>query len=367
MGRAEDLFHQFVASGEITIDKFIAEQICEELFIDYKRLASDGDDAKLHHIDRENFGRAVAGFGNSEGGIIVWGVDCRQDPDRGDVPSSKHPIRQVKRFLSHLEGATSGCTLPPHDGVRHYAIERPGARDGFVITYVPKSMFVPHQCIVGKFKGRYYIRVGSNFELASHGLLSGMFGRQPSPHILAIWGCGGKMAPSSYGPIVPRFAEALALRNLPTSVPYAWNKPIIRNGGVTVAKDLYVNLALSVPGPRCVAHCPQMDQRWEFHVSIEVWHFISSPSFRLAPGGMVAPFGFCIYLKPPFVSPLCYDISFGCDGSPVNRVTESIPPEAIESGYGAFLQSDHGKQAGLELACRVFNLHHRERDETVEL
>src|SRR5450759_1748652 len=162
ISRPRDLFDQLVHRGEAAIDDFIAQQISEELFIDYKRSANDGDDSKLHQTDKENFARAVSGFGNSEGGIVVWGVDCRTDPQRGDVPAGKHPIKNVKRFLSYLEAATSGCTLPAHNGVRHHAIEQGGTIDGFVVSFVPKSMFAPHQCIIGKYRARYYMRVGSN-------------------------------------------------------------------------------------------------------------------------------------------------------------------------------------------------------------
>jgi hypothetical protein len=122
--RATELFERFVSGGEAVIDQFIAEQISEELFVDYKRVTNEGASPKLEQSDRENFARAISGFGNSEGGIIVWGVDCRDDRERGDVPTTKYPIQNVKRFLSYLEGATSGCTLPPHDEVRHHLIKR---------------------------------------------------------------------------------------------------------------------------------------------------------------------------------------------------------------------------------------------------
>lgn len=346
-GRAKDLFDQFMRGGEEAIDGFIAEQISEEFFIDYKRSANDGNEAKLHQTDRENFARAIAGFANSEGGVIVWGVDCRNDPARGDVPNGKFPLKNAKRFASYLEGAASGCTLPPHDGVKHYVIEASGTGEGFVVTYVAKSMFAPHQCIVGKYKNRYYVRVGSNFELASHGLLAGMFGRQPTPNIFVMWGCGGKMAPSSYAPLIT---------HLPTSTPYVWDQITIRNHGSAVVEDLYVNLELRVPGPNCVAEMPQKNPRWEFHESVGGWHLISSPGFRLAPAGMVAPVSFSVYLKPPFDDPLQYDISFGCKGSPVHRIFASIPPDRVESAYRAFLGSDQGKQAGFEFARDVLDL-----------
>ena len=347
ISRARKLFDELIQGGEATIDRLIAEEISEELFIDYKRSANDGDDSKLHYADRENFARAVGGFGNSEGGVVVWGVDCRNDPQRGDVPSDKHPIKQVERFLSFLEGVTSGCTLPPHDGVRHHLIEQSGTPDGFVASYVPKSMFAPHQCIVGRYKSRYYIRVGSNFEIASHGLLAGMFGRQPTPSIFVMWGCGGKMAPASYDAVVTP---------LPTSTPYVWNEVVIRNDGVTVVRDLYVNIDLQVPGPNCLGNLPRRANGWSLHESIGGWHLISDESYRLAPASMIAPIVFSIYLKPPFDSPLHYEISYGCSGSPVHRILTTVPPEDIGAAYTAFVESDRGKKAGFDLARNVFRL-----------
>jgi predicted HTH transcriptional regulator len=44
-----------------------------ELF--YKRVTKEGVSPMLEQSDRENLARAISGFGNSEGGIIIWG--CR--------------------------------------------------------------------------------------------------------------------------------------------------------------------------------------------------------------------------------------------------------------------------------------------------
>ena len=77
INRATDLFERFVERGETTIDEFISEEISEELFVDYKRVTKEGASPMLEQPDRENFARAISGFGNSEGGIVIWGVDCR--------------------------------------------------------------------------------------------------------------------------------------------------------------------------------------------------------------------------------------------------------------------------------------------------
>jgi hypothetical protein len=138
LGRAEDLFERISKGGESVIDALIDDRQAEELFLDFKRSTDKGAGRRLHDTDRQNLAKAISGFGNSEGGVIVWGVDCRDNP-RGDVPVQKAPIEDPRRFVSWLEGAVSGCTVPPHPGVRHVGIEIGKAGTGFVATYVPKS------------------------------------------------------------------------------------------------------------------------------------------------------------------------------------------------------------------------------------
>ena len=76
MGRAEDLFKKIVEQGIEAIDELIENQKSEEFFLDFKRSSNAGSDTKLSDDDRENLARVISGFGNSEGGIVVWGIDC---------------------------------------------------------------------------------------------------------------------------------------------------------------------------------------------------------------------------------------------------------------------------------------------------
>src|SRR5262245_44980091 len=100
MGRAEEIFETIVNRGGGVIDEFIATAASEELFLDFKRSADNGTGARLHQDDRNNLAKAISGFGNSEGGVIVWGIDCSRDPKKGDVAATKYPIAQPNRFKS---------------------------------------------------------------------------------------------------------------------------------------------------------------------------------------------------------------------------------------------------------------------------
>jgi len=97
-GRPQDIFERILGEGETAIDEFIDTRQSEEFFLDFKRPTDDGSGSKLHSGDRENSPKAISGFGNSEGGVIVWGVYCSPAVDYGDVARAKHPILNIQRF-----------------------------------------------------------------------------------------------------------------------------------------------------------------------------------------------------------------------------------------------------------------------------
>lgn len=91
MRRAEDLFERIRQQGEAAISQFIAERKTEEMFLDFKQAATRSD--RLHDDDRKNYAKALSGFANSEGGVIVWGVDARKREETGNVAQSTSPFR----------------------------------------------------------------------------------------------------------------------------------------------------------------------------------------------------------------------------------------------------------------------------------
>jgi len=95
-------------------EPFIEDRAAESLFLDFKRSSNNGVGKKLSQNDRSNLARAISGFGNSEGGVILWGIDCRNDENFADVAQAKFPLEDAQKFASWLEGAVSSSTIPPH-------------------------------------------------------------------------------------------------------------------------------------------------------------------------------------------------------------------------------------------------------------
>ena len=181
MSRAEDIFERLVYFGEDAIDEFILNRQTEELFMDFKQAVSDGKCMRtLHTNDRRNLAKAISAFGNSEGGVLVWGVECARDIELGDVASAKVKVKNVHRFLSWLEGAISGCTIPSHNKVRNHIISVDKNGDGILATYIPKSDIAPLMTTSGS---QIYIRSGSNNVPAPYSVIAGMFGKRPQANI----------------------------------------------------------------------------------------------------------------------------------------------------------------------------------------
>ena len=184
MSRAEDIFQKLVYFGEDAIDEYIVNMQTEELFLDFKQAISIGKNGTtLHKDDRKNLAKCISGFGNSEGGVVIWGVECSRDMEIGDVAKAKVKVKNVHRFLSWLENAISGCTIPSHNRVRNHIISVDKNGDGFVATYIPKSELAPLMTTMGN---NIYIRSGSNNVPAPYSVIAGMFGKRPQPNVELI-------------------------------------------------------------------------------------------------------------------------------------------------------------------------------------
>lgn len=321
MGRAEELYERLLTGGESVIDAMIEDRTSEELFLDFKRSADNGSGSKLHQSDRNNLGKAISGFGNSEGGVIVWGVDCKNDPAIGDVASAKVPISDPTRLVSWLTGAISGCTVPAHPNVQHVAIPGSTEGQGFVATLVPKSYLAPHQCVRPP---QYYMRAGSDFLPVPHSVLQGMFGKRPQADILHMW------AVSSFQ-IVPVVGD-------PQAISFQAGFLLSTNGPGLV-RDLFVSAELGTPkGKSEIKYGFQDSANWSGNQAFGYrFSLVSADGYKLAPGAVIQPFFLSFRLQPPFGGPLRTILSYGHRDSPTMRHEHLVSPAELEAGFDAFL------------------------------
>lgn len=307
MGRAEDLFHRLEVKGEEYIDELIETRKSEEGFLDFKRSSNGGSTPKLDIGDRNSLAKALSGFANSEGGVIVWGVDCSRDVNLGDVASAKFPLENPQRFASLLEGVQSGCTVPPVQGCRSIAV--PSKSGGYVATLIPRSENAPHQMSQDK---RYLIRAGSNFEPVLHGVLAGMFGRHPQPLVHANF-------------IISPLSISENVLNVTCGL-------MLVNAGSVVAEDCFVStLTTKKGGANGILNFDHGDAKVFNNLFTTGADFsvMANRDFRLPPGGFVRAFGFNWFIRSTVSDGFRFELTAGCSGAPPYKQTLEISKDTL--------------------------------------
>ena len=153
----------------------------ENLHLDFKLLT---DSALNSSDDKKNLARALSGFANSSGGLIVWGIDARKNPAGVDCAIGLKPIERLSLLITRLNSLTGDAADPTVAGVLHRAIEI-GRDQGFALTYIPESEGGPHMAKLGD--DRYYKRAGDSFYKMEHYDISDMFGRRRRPKLRAFY------------------------------------------------------------------------------------------------------------------------------------------------------------------------------------
>lgn len=181
MSRAIDLFERLQADRTTALEELIADRELESLFLDFKRSPADGASRQLAPEDNKNLSRSISGFGNSSGGVVVWGVDCRREATTGNEVAEKHPLLDAGGFATKVQNAISRATVPPHPGVQvAFFEESKPATAGYVAVLIPQSIIGPLRSVV---TNHYHLRSGSDFGIVPHDVLAGMFGRAPQPMV----------------------------------------------------------------------------------------------------------------------------------------------------------------------------------------
>ena len=283
MSRAEDIFQKLIYFGEEAIDDFIRSQQTEELFLDFKQAVSVGKKfITLHRDDRKNLAKAISGFGNSEGGVILWGVECSRDLEVGDVAKAKIKVNNVHRFLSWLENAISGCTIPSHNKVRNHIVSCDENGDGFIATYIPKSNIGP---LMSTINGGIYIRTGSNNVPAPYAVIAGLFGKRPQSNVEL------KISNKSIS-ILDTANEGILAPKAPESSPEQYVKISfelnIANESNVIARELYLSCQTQNTGGELnkirFSNYNSMDSISGIEGQLNL---ITKPELRLPPRGIL--------------------------------------------------------------------------------
>ena len=96
------------------VASFIDQKQEEHLHLDFKLVANSELTSK---DDKRNLAKAISGFANSDGGIIIWGVDARKNADGVDCAAAIVELSNPALMVSRLNAMTGEATTPIVDGV----------------------------------------------------------------------------------------------------------------------------------------------------------------------------------------------------------------------------------------------------------
>lgn len=162
------------------IQNYISSNQEENIYLDFKSI----NKADLSQSDdKKNLAKALSGFANSSGGLIVWGVEARKNSDGIDCACGLIEIQPLSLFIARLNEMTGRAVSPIVDGVRHKPIHTTGD-EGLAVTLVPESDSGPHMAKLGE--DRYYKRSGDSFYKMEHFDLEDMFGRRRKPKLILV-------------------------------------------------------------------------------------------------------------------------------------------------------------------------------------
>lgn len=161
---------------ESDFQKIIVDRVKEDLYLEFKQ-KHDTKHGKLDDDDKFNFSRALSGFANSDGGILIWGIET----NKADESAKKlKPISDVDGFIRSLKSSLINAVQPFVDNVLIEKVPTATSQEeGYVKCFIPQSNKTPHRAILA---GReYYKRSTEGFYRLEHFDLEDMFGRRQRP------------------------------------------------------------------------------------------------------------------------------------------------------------------------------------------
>ncbi len=319
---SKNLFNAVIKQGTTYVDDLITNKTSENYYLDFKITENDNytDRRNLFDADKKNYGKCISAFGNSEGGVIIWGIQT--GPSDTDYAIGKNPIKGVSNFSSLLESFTSLLTSPPHPNVSNKVIFEDEASDtGYVVSYIPKSNRRPFQVLNKDL--RYYIRAGSSSQPAPDTFLRSLFGQEPQPNAFIVYGTP---------PIEVDDQETIKIQL----------GIIIHNKGENVAKNL--NGFVYVGGEQMgieISNSTQNDFAFNKNTisGIKIG-FVAKPHFILGIEQEVCPLTIHLELKKELGEyGILIETLVNCDNQQTYRFSKQLEKAQLEDVYRKYIEN----------------------------
>lgn len=294
----KQILEDLIQNGEKAINRLLDDSSLESFYLDFKQIATQSSDNRLHDSDKENYVKAVSGFSNTSGGLLIWGIK------ESNKKFSKLPTIKPEFFASILNHNVSNITQPALGGINSFIIRSEDDNTkGYVITEIPKYFMSPVQVIadVPELRHKYYIRSGSSFVPANHDILTGLFNRERSSRLSYHWSTFEKYQENEKI-IIYRFTLNL------------------QNKGVGILRDVWINFSSSGFNID-LEKTNQTDLFTGWNIYGNALALVTIDGYKCAPQNIIAPFLINFVIKKESIADEAWlYFSFGANQvSPVEK------------------------------------------------
>lgn len=177
------LIEKIEKGGIEEVKKIISQnEVGENFYLDFKSVTTKSDYKRLSESDKKNLSKALSGFSNTSGGIIIWGVKEEENFFINDF------IENPNNFSDLINENIYSLSDPMIINSKSFPVFTADRSKGVVVTIIPESKNSPIQSSYGKSKNRYFIRVGSSHQPANHELVKMLFSKKYDESFQINWG-----------------------------------------------------------------------------------------------------------------------------------------------------------------------------------
>lgn len=169
-------------SSYARIKELVDEGEAEGLLLECKSLQGP----RLSSESKKHLAKAISGFSNTAGGVIIYGVSTTNHAHSGlDILSQIEPIANCKTFEQQVRRTIPTITTPPCLTFQTAHIyEKKKDTRGLVVVYIPEAIGDPVQSAIDNL---FYLRTGDEFSIAPHDVIKKLFSANESPDLFPVF------------------------------------------------------------------------------------------------------------------------------------------------------------------------------------
>lgn len=183
--RAREFYEQIINAHDpgSHLNRLVDERKPETEFLEFKGASKIPDSAI-----KQYWSKALSGFSNTEGGVLVWGIRASRidAPDGGhrkvDAASELDLAPSPASLAQLLKDVLLESLIEPLRGVEIREVPSESDGKGFVVCLIPEGENKPYRAQLDP-ASQYYQRIADNFVLIPHSLLKSLFYPRSEPDL----------------------------------------------------------------------------------------------------------------------------------------------------------------------------------------